>query len=205
ARSIPVLYRRGGHPGASTAALSRCDGRLPQWRDVVCCCRCGAVRGSTFLAASHAGETGMNISVPKKVLLGLCAAALFQVLVLGGELLAAVYPRWTGVPIRVAVEPVDPRDLFRGNYARLGYAFSRVDAALWQDAERPVPGQRVYVQIEQNDAGAWEATSMSATPPSQGLFLRGRYRHFISGANLNADGAAWQTQPDRYRIEYGIE
>lgn len=147
----------------------------------------------------------MNISVPKKVLLGLCAATLFQILVLGGELLAAVYPRWTGVPIRVAVEPVDPRDLFRGNYARLNYAFSRVDAALWQDAGRPVPGQRVYVQIEQDNDQVWVATAISARPPSQGLFLRGRYRHFISGANLNADGAAWQTQPDRYRIEYGIE
>lgn len=147
----------------------------------------------------------MNTSVSKKVLLGLCAATVLQVLVLGGELLAAVYPRWTGVPIRVAVEPVDPRDLFRGNYARLNYAFNRIDATLWQDAERPVPGQRVYVQIEQDDEEAWVATAMSATPPSQGLFLRGRYRHFVSGASLNVDGAAWRTRPDSYRIEYGIE
>ena len=52
---------------------------------------------------------------------------LFQVLVLGGMFVKAFYPVMVGTPIKLKVLPIDPRDLFRGNYVNLNYDFSRID------------------------------------------------------------------------------
>ena len=45
-------------------------------------------------------------------------------------------PLWTGKEIRVKVVPVDPRSLFRGNYARLNYDFSRLEKAHWRGTRK---------------------------------------------------------------------
>ena len=52
---------------------------------------------------------------------------LFQVLVLGGMFAKAFYPMIVGTPIKLKVLPIDPRDLFRGNYVNLRYNFSQID------------------------------------------------------------------------------
>ncbi len=52
---------------------------------------------------------------------------LFQVLVLGGMFAKAYYPVMVGTPIKLKNMPIDPRDLFRGNYVNLNYDFSRID------------------------------------------------------------------------------
>mgnify|MGYP000283011090 CR=1 FL=1 len=52
---------------------------------------------------------------------------LFQILILGGMFVKAFYPVVVGKPIKLKVLPIDPRDLFRGNYVNLNYDFSRID------------------------------------------------------------------------------
>ncbi|MBQ0754076.1 MAG: GDYXXLXY domain-containing protein [Gammaproteobacteria bacterium] len=162
------------------------------------------------------------------VMIGLCTAVVFQLVVLAGELIVAVYPRWTGTPIRVLVEPVDPRDLFRGNYARLGYSFNRVPESLWNGSEALRPGQVVYVVLspiekgaEDDEGGAdWIAASITLQPPRSELtgtgqtrelrFIRGRvssHRHALMQTLEGDEGPAIQAV-DRlgsYEIEYGIE
>ena len=56
--------------------------------------------------------------------LALLAALTLQVAILAGVFVNGFYPLWLGKEIRLETRPVDPRDLFRGNYARLGYDFS---------------------------------------------------------------------------------
>ncbi|MDF1780547.1 MAG: GDYXXLXY domain-containing protein [Alcanivoracaceae bacterium] len=147
----------------------------------------------------------------KKHVMALAAVMLFQLCVLGGELLAAVYPHWTGQPIRVQVQPVDPRDLFRGNYARLQYSFNVIDETLWHGGDTPKKGQRVYVTLVQNEAGSWDAAAISDEPPEDGMFLRGRFKYVWSAPRDRVEGpdgkATWvkSDTPDRYRIEYGVE
>lgn len=48
----------------------------------------------------------------------------FQCLILAVMFLKAFYPLWTGEEVVFRVMPRDPRDMFRGNYVSLNYAFS---------------------------------------------------------------------------------
>lgn len=124
----------------------------------------------------------------------LLAAAGFQVAVLAGMGLLRLTPLLTGDAILVRAVPVDPRDVFRGDYVVLGYEFSNVPpggieglpAADGTD-ERGWAGRPVYVTLEpEPDGRHWRGGRVSVTPPAGGKFLRG---------TLAAPG----------RIEFGIE
>ena len=55
----------------------------------------------------------------------LLAAILFQFFVLTGMVAVAAMPLLSGTEIKIKTIPVDPRSLFRGNYARLRYEISQ--------------------------------------------------------------------------------
>lgn len=146
----------------------------------------------------------------KPVLIGLCIALVLQLSVLIGELVVAASPQWFGKPIQVRAYPVDPRDLFRGNYARLSYDFSDVDAMLWAGEQAPRRDQVVYLQLQQDDNQDWHAAALLPQAPGAGVFLRGRFRRVISAPMVRVeegDTVGWRKsdQPDRYHIEYGVE
>ena len=63
----------------------------------------------------------------KTITTGLAVVILLQIVVLGSEYLGAIYPLWTGEEIKLKTTPVDPRSLFRGNYARLRYGISTIE------------------------------------------------------------------------------
>ncbi|HAJ43430.1 MAG TPA: hypothetical protein DCM00_12380, partial [Alcanivorax sp.] len=52
----------------------------------------------------------------RRRLAALVAAVLLQLAVLGGLFVYSQYPLWVGTEVRLATVPVDPRDLFRGQY-----------------------------------------------------------------------------------------
>lgn len=173
-----------------------------------------------------------NIIQPSRfVVIGLCGALVFQLSVLVGEFLVAAYPRWTGTPIRVLVEPVDPRDLFRGNYARLGYSFNRVSENLWNGGDALRSGQVVYVTLtpktvireevgadDDVDSTDWVASSIALEPPMLEQprdirFIRGRvisHRHSRTQTVEAVQGDEGREvevveHPGLYEIEYGVE
>ena len=125
-----------------------------------------------------------------KIAAGLVAAIAFQLLVLVGMVVNAALPLWTGTEVRVRTVPVDPRSLFRGNYARLAYEFD----TLPEDALREEGGVRygevVYVHLERSNGGDYAYAGVSLEPPSEGVFLRGRVVGYL---------------PEYQRVRYGIE
>ena len=123
------------------------------------------------------------------IVLALGAAIVFQIIVLAGMVAGAAMPLWTGTEVRVATEPVDPRSVFRGNYARLNYAFSTLpEDAL--DVDRVLrTGEVVYVSLRAADNGLHHFAGASLEPPAEGVFLRGR---------ILRDSAP-------HRVRYGIE
>ncbi len=98
------------------------------------------------------------------------AAIGAQLLVLAGELLGAAYPLWFGQEVRLQVQPVDPRSLFRGNYARLDYEIGRVK---WCK-EGLRKGEVVYVHLQADTDGIMRAQGLSLERPDEGAFIRGR-------------------------------
>ena len=126
---------------------------------------------------------------PRLVVLGLGAAIAFQLVVLAGMVVNAALPLWTGTEIRVRTVPVDPRSMFRGNYARLGYDFGTLpeDALPGEDDLRL--GEVVYVSLEPGEDDEYVFAGASFERPAEGLFLRGRL----------------STVTAPYRVRFGIE
>lgn len=126
---------------------------------------------------------------PKLVVLGLGAAIAFQIAVLVGMVVNAAMPLWTGAEIRVRTVPVDPRSIFRGNYARLGYEFGTLPENALTGKSDLRTGEVVYVSLERGEDGAYGFAGASLDEPGEGVFLRGR--------------VASDYPP--YRIRFGIE
>ena len=123
----------------------------------------------------------------------LIAAIVLQLGVLALEYLGSVWPLWTGERGRLEIEPVDPRSMFRGNYARLGYSVASVDTSLFSGpSERLRKGEVVYVALEQEDE-SWRAAGIQLSKPASGVFLRGRLQH------------NWSADDSSFRVRYGIE
>jgi len=112
---------------------------------------------------------------PKQVVIGLVLTMLLQLVLLGSMLASAAMPLWTGTEIRVKTIPVDPRSLFRGNYARLAYEFSTLpkdslDTSTLRDNET------VYVTLQQHNDQLYSFAGVSTAKPTDGIFLRGRLK-----------------------------
>jgi uncharacterized membrane-anchored protein len=114
-----------------------------------------------------------------------------QVLVLLSMMAIPLKTRLTGETILVRVEPVDPRDLFRGDYVILSYEFSRFPPqgipGLSSNSAHDGSSETVYVTLEpEADQRHYRAVKYGTERPTSGKFIRGR----VVGYN---------------RLEYGIE
>jgi uncharacterized membrane-anchored protein len=91
----------------------------------------------------------------------------------------------SGHEVRFRTIPVDPLDIFRGNYVQLRYPFS----------EHRVPagasvGDTVYVSLHR-DGKLWSAGAATLQRPEHGTFIRGHITSTYGG--------------NEAEIEYGIE
>ena len=106
-------------------------------------------------AASAQGFTGgRRMTAPRNLLLALAIVALAQTGVLAAMVVDRVRLLKSGREITLPIVPVDPRDLFRGEYVRLGYDVGRVPVRLLE-GPRPRPNAPFYVVLEKNADGAW--------------------------------------------------
>lgn len=114
----------------------------------------------------------------------LIAAAVFQLLILAGMIAAATTARHGADRILVQVIPLDPRDMFRGEYVTLSYAFSQVPAEGVEGLPGPYTtdnqdewqGRAVFVPLTPIEGREDRYTSgpPSVTPPPNGVpFLQG--------------------------------
>jgi len=102
-----------------------------------------------------------------------CAVALQITLMLGSAVPAAVTLS-SGKIVRLKTTPVDPYDMFRGDYVRLGYEMSTtpVNSAVADD-------DLIYVTLWQ-DGEYWRPRLASRIKPklkAGEILLKGKYRH----------------------------
>jgi len=137
--------------------------------------------------------------------------------ILCGMLVLHAWPLWTGQPVLLPVTPIDPRDLFRGEYVRLDTPATRLairkngpasDGTIavapvgpWWDALPPGERDRsaalyarvVYVQLERRgETGEHQPVSISDEPVPDRLNLRGRVRWYDS-------------HREQLTVEYGLD
>lgn len=130
----------------------------------------------------------------KTITTGLAVIIVLQITVLAGEYLSAIYPLWTGEEIRLKTVPVDPRSLFRGNYARLSYEISTITGQDLREKKELRNGEIVYVKLKPSAHGLFVFDGVSLKKPGGGPFIRGR----IQGKHSLRDFVM-------YDVRYGIE
>jgi uncharacterized membrane-anchored protein len=62
------------------------------------------------------------------------------------------------------VVPVDPRDLFRGDYVVLSYDISRLDVKTIEGEDTFASGDTAYVTVRKSADGDWSAVSIAHKP-----------------------------------------
>ncbi len=124
-------------------------------------------------------------------------AVLLQILVLGYMAGEREHILRSGEIIYLRTAPIDPRDLFRGDYVRLNYEISNIPAHNLPrgDTSGVAKGEKVYVTLKENSNGLYELDHVSIKQPPSGIYLIGRspydYRRLLTGHSL--------------RLDYGIE
>ena len=101
--------------------------------------------------------------------------------------------------VTLKVVPVDPRDMFRGDYVVLSYDISRLDLTKLEGDDAMTYGDTVFVTVVR-DGEAWKAVAVRRGRPFQvqgGIALQGKVE--------SVDGAEANGPPKTARITYGIE
>ena len=138
-------------------------------------------------------------ATPKPSWMAIAVVAGIQTLALVYIVFDRVSLLASGREIVAEVIPVDPRDIFRGDYVVLNYTFTRT-------GEVPVPdgtatGDKLYVTLKPGtEPNTWEIVSAERSYPSTvapgNVVLKG-FANYVS--------AKTDTQPATASIRYGIE
>jgi len=124
------------------------------------------------------------------------SAALFKIVYDKDHLLKI------GREITMPVQPLDPRDLFRGDYVTLGYDISTLTKAKAPTAKLDglLRGSTAFVTLTSQPGGEWSVSGVSedfpAQVPASDVVLKGR----VKSAWARADGSE-----KTLNVRYGIE
>lgn len=108
-------------------------------------------------------------------------------ILLGTASIFTLYLSWpllTGTTVILKTQPIDPFDVFRGQYITINYEISRID--LPAEAKE---GDAIYVSLKEGEDKIWHAEKTSLSKPDSGVFIRGTAKQSWRGLS----------------VEYGIE
>lgn len=132
--------------------------------------------------------------------LAIAIVAVLQTVALASMVYGRVTLLRDGREIVAEVIPVDPREIFRGDYVILGYGFGRAEVPVSADT---VQGDTVYVTLKPGAApGQWEVVSASGTYPSEGM---GAETVVLKGIVSYVSGSAVPGELPKAAVRYGIE
>lgn len=124
---------------------------------------------------------------------------IFWLLIFSGFIAYKEYTLRTGTEVVLKTLPVDPRDLFRGDYVTLNYEISTLDMEK-VEAENSYfyYGDPIYLALELKN-GYGIPKKIYATPPENELYIKGKVNDIIYD---------WESEEGtirELRIDYGIE
>lgn len=138
--------------------------------------------------------------VPFAVLFGVAAA--IQLALIAAMVIDRARILRTGTEVMLRSQPVDPRDLLRGDYVTLTYDISSLPAGPLKGT--PVKGRHgpLYVTLARQDDGFYRASAVTAEPGNRApgeIALRGRLSR---GGDC---GDERRSYCDTLTLEYGLE
>ena len=100
-----------------------------------------------------------------------------------------------GEDARLSVEALDPREVFRGDYVELSFGeleelstyeqSKGLSCDRWPEPDRDF-GKEFYVTLARDSAGIDRPSGIFASPPAEGLYIRGSIRHSpLTGIRLD--------------------
>jgi uncharacterized membrane-anchored protein len=136
--------------------------------------------------------------IPKAVLFG--AAVVLQCALLILMVADRVRILREGREVTLQTQPVDPRDLLRGDYVVLGYDISQLPAGALAGQPTAERNPVVFVKLAPDANGLYQAASVHAEPvtvTAPEVLIRGRIAHSCGSTN--------RTFCDKLQIRYGLE
>lgn len=112
---------------------------------------------------------------------------LLQVLFLAGMSVSYYAMDVFGQTIRLETAPVDPRDLFYGDYVILNYEIERIEKEKWS-GEIPEYGEAIYVLLEESESGVFqvvEASRDKMKTEADQVRLKGKYQWHNEGQSVH--------------------
>lgn len=105
------------------------------------------------------------------------------------------FTMYTGTPVLLKTSPVDPWDMFRGEYVSLNYEISRLESSKIKDyiAKKESAGSKPAYVVLEKKGKYWNAVSICQSKPE---LSNGQV--YIKGTVMYYDGKA-------YNLTYGIE
>ena len=94
------------------------------------------------------------------------------------------WPLLTGTTVILKIQPIDPLDVFRGQYLTISYEISSV--VLPAETKE---GDTIYVSLKEGDDKIWHAEKVSLIRPESDVFIKGTAKKSWRGLG----------------VEYGIE
>ena len=131
---------------------------------------------------------------------------VFWLLLFSGFILYKEYTLRTGTEVVLKTMPVDPRDLFRGDYVALNYEISTLDLDE-VPAEDPYfnYNDRIYLALALED-GYGVPKKVYRNPPDDELYIKGTVKELIYDWGEDEDGIITEEPHIKeLRVEYGIE
>lgn len=101
----------------------------------------------------------------RRLLIATLIAAGMQSAVIGSMVSSNSAILEDGAEVTLRAQPVDPRDLLRGEYVTLGYSFTALNAALIKDPWPTVPGtQTLWLRLKPGSDGVSDVSEASFEP-----------------------------------------
>jgi Uncharacterized membrane-anchored protein len=130
----------------------------------------------------------------------------FWLLIFSGFIAYKEYTLRTGTEVLLRTIPVDPRDLFRGDYVTLNYEISTLDMEKLPSEESDFYNdETVYLALELKN-GYGIPKKIYTTPPEDGLYIKGKVKDVIYDWETDESGITTEEATIKeLRVDYGIE
>lgn len=147
-------------------------------------------------------------------------SVLIPLLILAAMTVKPLMTLFWGQEIKIKTQPVDPVDLFRGDYVILNYEINdlnisqvpelnKVKADLWDyEKSKKYLNKRVYVTLKKAD-GVYTVESAGFAKPQGKLYLAGKISYFFNKPPVNGPSQPIEEGekviPDTARVEYQLD